>query len=224
MMKGFLFMSVRNVDHHCLKTTNTHKGRSTISTSSCMTGDAQLSRPTELENDHDEQQDFMHKADACAKRHQLQKWEQPTGEIFYILFNLSTVTVDRCLTLSGRKWRITLHGKEQIPSLHPQLEKVPESINDSHLEMLFAVTVGPLCVGSPDYVEQIPGKDVWFGNGEVKAQIETKGPYVFNGTSYTSTIRTIGCTKLAMLNDQCPVCKIYSADLNASAKNLSNCN
>ncbi|XP_072042699.1 uncharacterized protein [Amphiura filiformis] len=154
-------------------------------------------------------------ADEIAKQNNFQKWEQLSGDVCYVVFDMSTVTVDRCVTiLSNGKWKIVVRGIEQNPTLLKTLNSVPDVITVNHLATIFAAATGKLCSGNPDFV-RLMDRDERFGkDGSIQSFVE-KGIYNFRGKQYLSTIRKKTCTYLANGDGQCPRCHAYRTDLNA---------
>ena len=139
------------------------------------------------------------------------KWEQPSGDVFYITFSTSILAVERLVAVTtDRKWDITGNGKKQAPALHPELHDVPEILCSTlQADVIFKVANGNFCVGNPDYWEKLCIE------GNVEVECEDKGPYVFKQRTYNTTIRPSTCSQLAASDKdrQCPGCSMYRADL-----------
>ena len=152
--------------------------------------------------------------ESIAKKYGFQKWQQPSGDVFYITFDTKTLAVDRCVTITAdKRWTITVFGAKQATSLNPLLCNIPEVCTIDHLDTIFNVANGSLCVGNPDYWERLK-KDVIGKDGQIDAARED-GSYIFRGRTYPTTLRKKACTKLAVKDGQCPVCSFSRSDFNS---------
>ena len=136
------------------------------------------------------------------------------------------VVVTRCLIVSSDlTWTVYIHGHRVEQEQCPVLQEFQSLLNvESFKRLVTLLDTLHVCPGNPDqkFVEMCENKKgkLLTTKGETAAYLDTKCSVTYAGSTYSKTVRHVGC-ELLVTGTRCQECLSYRNNLRSMYANFS---